>query len=64
MSGGFLSLRITFAYALAEEGDRRAVAEETAVPACCAFLEGGGASLQPCSVPSSCIPVDSVVMRP
>ncbi len=27
MSGGFLSLRITFAYALAEEGDRRAVAE-------------------------------------
>ena len=39
MSGGFLSLRITFAYALAEEGDRRAVAEETAVPACCAFLE-------------------------
>ena len=25
---------------LAEEGDRRAVAEETAVPACCAFLEG------------------------
>ena len=40
VSGGFLSLRITFAYALAEEGDRRAVAEETAVPACCAFLEG------------------------
>ena len=40
MSGGFLSLRITFAYALAEEGDRRAVAEETAVPAYCAFLEG------------------------
>ena len=33
-------MRITFAYALAEEGDRRAVAEETAVPACCAFLEG------------------------
>lgn len=40
VSGGFPSLRITFAYALAEEGDRRAVAEETAVPACCAFLEG------------------------
>lgn len=40
VSGGFLSLRITFAYALAEEGDRRAVAEETAVPAYCAFLEG------------------------
>ena len=40
VSGGFPSLRITFAYALAEEGDRRAVAEETAVPACCDFLEG------------------------
>ena len=53
-------MRITFAYALAEEGDRRAVAEETAVPACCAFLEGA----VPCSVPSSCIPVDSAVMRP
>ena len=55
-------MRITFAYALAEEGDRRAVAEETAVPACCAFLEG---AVPPSNrVPSSCIPVDSAVMRP
>ena len=39
VSGGFLSLRITFAYALAEEGTAGG-GEETAVPACCAFLEG------------------------
>ena len=57
-------MRITFAYALAEEGDRRAVAEETAVPACCAFLEG---AVPPSNrVPSrpAVSPVDSAVMRP
>lgn len=37
-------------------GDRRASR--------CAFLEGAVPPSQPCSVPSSCIPVDSAVMRP